>query len=50
MVEPAGSTNRGVINEAICANCYGMGTFPTTLNVWAPKNGAGANGMQSRRP
>ena len=43
-----GGTSRfdkqGVIYEAICANCYGMGTFPTTLNVWAPKNGAGANG------
>ncbi len=43
-----GGTSRfdkqGVIYEAICANCYGMGTFPTTLNVWAPKNGTGANG------
>ncbi len=43
-----GGTSRfdkqGVIYEAICANCYGMGTFPTTLNVWSPRNGAGANG------
>jgi gliding motility-associated-like protein len=43
-----GGTSRfdkqGVIYEAICANCYGMGTFPTTLNVWAPRNGTGANG------
>lgn len=43
-----GGTSRfdkqGVIYEAICANCYGMGTFPTTLNAWAPRNGTGANG------
>jgi gliding motility-associated-like protein len=43
-----GGTSRfdkqGVIYEAICANCYGQGTFPTTPNVWAPKNGTGANG------
>jgi gliding motility-associated-like protein len=43
-----GGTSRfdkqGVIYEAICANCYGMGTFPTTLNVWSPRNGMGANG------
>jgi gliding motility-associated-like protein len=43
-----GGTSRfdkqGVIYEAICANCYGMGTFPTTLNAWSPKNGTGASG------
>jgi len=43
-----GGTSRfdkqGVIYEAICANCYGLGTFPTTLNVWAPRNGTGING------
>ena len=43
-----GGTSRfdkqGVIYEAICANCYGMGKFPTTLNVWSPKNGTGVNG------
>jgi gliding motility-associated-like protein len=43
-----GGTSRfdkqGIIYEAICANCYGSGTFPTTLNVWAPKNGTGVSG------
>jgi gliding motility-associated-like protein len=43
-----GGTSRfdkqGIIYEAICANCYGMGTFPTTPGVWAPKNGTGTNG------
>jgi gliding motility-associated-like protein len=43
-----GGTSRfdkqGVIYEAICANCYGMGTFPTTNNSWSPRNGTGANG------
>ena len=43
-----GGTSRfdkqGIIYEAICANCYGRGTFPTTLNVWSPKNGTGVNG------
>ena len=43
-----GGTSRfdkqGVIYEAICANCYGLGNFPTTPNVWAPKNGTGING------
>jgi gliding motility-associated-like protein len=43
-----GGTSRfdkqGVIYEAICANCYGDGTFPTTLGVWAPRNGTGVNG------
>jgi gliding motility-associated-like protein len=42
-----GGTSRfdkqGIIYEAICANCYG-GDFPTTPNVWAPKNGTGSNG------
>ncbi len=36
--------NQGVIYQAICANCYGMGKFPTTPNVWSPKNGTGSNG------
>jgi gliding motility-associated-like protein len=43
-----GGTSRfdkqGIIYQAICANCYGRGTFPTTLNVWSPKNGTGVNG------
>jgi gliding motility-associated-like protein len=43
-----GGTSRfdkqGIIYQAICANCYGMGSFPTTLNVWSAKNGTGANG------
>jgi gliding motility-associated-like protein len=43
-----GGTSRfdkqGIIYEAICANCYGSGTFPTTMNVWAPRNGTGTNG------
>jgi gliding motility-associated-like protein len=43
-----GGTSRydkqGVIYEAICANCYGMGTFPTTPNSWSPRNGTGSNG------
>ena len=43
-----GGTSRfdkqGVIYEAICANCYGMGTFPTTPGVWSPKNGTGNAG------
>ena len=43
-----GGTSRfdkqGVIYEAICANCYGLGTFPTTPNVWSPRNGTGVNG------
>jgi gliding motility-associated-like protein len=43
-----GGTSRfdkqGVIYEAICANCYGQGKFPTTPNVWSPKNGTGING------
>ncbi len=43
-----GGTSRfdkqGIIYEAICANCYGRGSFPTTLNVWSPKNGTGVNG------
>ncbi len=43
-----GGTSRfdkqGIIYEAICANCYGFGTFPTSPGVWAPKNGTGTNG------
>jgi gliding motility-associated-like protein len=43
-----GGTSRfdkqGVIYEAICANCYGMGTFPTSLGAWSNKNGTGING------
>ncbi len=42
-----GGTSRfdkqGIIYEAICANCYG-GNFPTTPNVWAPRNGTGNQG------
>jgi hypothetical protein len=40
-----GGTSRfdknGVIYQAICANCYGGGTFPTTPGVWAPTNPSG---------
>ena len=45
-----GGTSRydqnGVIYQGICANCNGGSTtpFPTTVGVWAPMNGAGANG------
>lgn len=43
-----GGTSRfdkqGIIYEAICANCYGLGNFPTTPGVWASKNGTGALG------
>ncbi len=43
-----GGTSRydkqGIIYEAICANCYGQGAFPTTQGVWAPKNGTGSDG------
>ena len=39
-----GGTSRfddnGVIYQAICANCSGGATFPTTTNVWASTNGA----------
>jgi gliding motility-associated-like protein len=45
-----GGTSRfdaqGVIYEAICANCYGGATFPTTLGVYAPSNGTN-NGRQT---
>ncbi|HCL84567.1 MAG TPA: hypothetical protein DIC22_11365, partial [Chitinophagaceae bacterium] len=34
----------GIIYQAICANCYGGANFPTTPNVWAPRNGTGING------
>ncbi len=45
-----GGTSRydkeGVIYEAMCANCFHVGTFPTTPGVWASNNptpiGAGA--------
>lgn len=44
-----GGTSRydaqGVIYEAICANCYGGATFPTTLGVFAPGNGTDAGGQ-----
>ncbi len=36
--------SKGVIYEAICANCYGGASFPTTPGVWAPNNGAGSLG------
>jgi len=43
-----GGTSRydkqGIIYEAICANCYGQGAFPTTQGVWAPVNGTGSQG------
>ncbi len=43
-----GGTSRydkqGIIYQAICANCYGGANFPTTPNVWAPRNGTGING------
>jgi gliding motility-associated-like protein len=43
-----GGTSRfdkqGIIYQAICANCYGGGVFPTTPGVWAPRNGTGTNG------
>ena len=43
-----GGTSRfdkqGIIYEAICANCYGRGVFPTTPGSWSPKNGTGVNG------
>jgi gliding motility-associated-like protein len=43
-----GGTSRfdaqGVIYEAICANCYGGATFPTTLGVFAPANGTDVRG------
>jgi gliding motility-associated-like protein len=44
-----GGTSRfdaqGVIYEAICANCYGGATFPTTLGVFAPTNGTDVRGQ-----
>jgi gliding motility-associated-like protein len=43
-----GGTSRfdrqGVIYEAICANCYGLGVFPTTPGTWSPRNGTGSQG------
>ncbi|MCW3115760.1 MAG: hypothetical protein JWR18_4156 [Segetibacter sp.] len=39
-----GGTSRfdrnGVIYQALCANCGGGATFPTTPGVWAPSNGS----------
>ena len=44
-----GGTSRfdaqGVIYEAICANCYGGATFPTTLGVFGPSNGTDNRGQ-----
>jgi gliding motility-associated-like protein len=44
-----GGTSRfdaqGVIYEAICANCYGGATFPTTLGVFGPGNGTDNRGQ-----
>ena len=41
-----GGTSRfdrnGVIYQAMCANCEGGATFPTTPGVWAPANGSKA--------
>ncbi|MES2704387.1 MAG: PKD domain-containing protein [Bacteroidota bacterium] len=36
---------KGIIYQAICANCGGSGTppFPTTAGVWAPANGCAYN-------
>ena len=38
-----GGTSRfdknGIIYQAVCANCYGGASFPTTPGVWAPING-----------
>ena len=46
-----GGTSRfdaqGVIYEAVCANCYGGATFPTTLGVYAPANGTNVRGNVS---
>ncbi|MBS1600337.1 MAG: PKD domain-containing protein [Bacteroidetes bacterium] len=43
-----GGTSRfdqqGIIYEAICANCAGGATFPTTPGAWFPTNGALAEG------
>lgn len=43
-----GGTSRfdkqGIIYEAICANCYGGGSFQTTPGVWATRNGTGSLG------
>jgi gliding motility-associated-like protein len=39
-----GGTSRfdrnGVIYQAVCANCSGGATFPTTPGVWSPSNGS----------
>ncbi|MBC7849716.1 MAG: PKD domain-containing protein [Chitinophagaceae bacterium] len=35
---------RGVIYQALCANCGGRGNFPTTPGVVAPVSGAAASG------
>jgi len=39
-----GGTSRfdrnGVIYQALCANCEGGATFPTTPGVWSPSNGS----------
>ena len=35
---------QGVIYEAICANCYGNATFPTTLGAYQTQNGTGTTG------
>ncbi len=32
--------NLGVIYQALCANCGGGATFPTTPGVWSPSNGS----------
>jgi gliding motility-associated-like protein len=41
-----GGTSRfdqnGVIHQAICANCGGGGTFPTTAGVWGPSRPSSA--------
>lgn len=39
-----GGTSRfdenGIIYQAVCANCYGGATFPTTAGVWSRNNGS----------
>lgn len=43
-----GGTSRfdrqGVIYQAVCGNCGGVGVFPTTPGAWSPNNGAASIG------
>jgi gliding motility-associated-like protein len=36
---------RGVIYQAVCANCNKVGTFPTTTGAWSPGNPAQTGAM-----